>query len=198
MAEYGYIRVSTKDQNETRQVEAMNRIGVKSLFIDKASGKDFNRPEYKRMLKRLKHGDTLHMLSLDRLGRNYDEIRDQWSILTNKKGVNIHVIDMPLLDTRRGGDLLSKFIADLVLQILAYVAQTEREAIKQRQAEGISCAKSRGVHFGRNKIDLPESFYDSVRRYKNKEVTQFQAAKLCGMTVGSFRYHIKTRYNDNI
>lgn len=191
MAEYGYIRVSTKEQNEARQVEALRKIGITALFIDKASGKDFERPSYKKMVKKLKSGDVIHVLSLDRLGRNYDEIREQWSMLTNKKMVHIHVLDMPLLDTRKGGDLLSKFIADLVLQILAYVAQTEREAIKHRQTEGIACAKSRGVTFGRRKREFPQEFYTSVHRYQKKEITLSQAAEMCNMTTSNFRYHMK-------
>lgn len=191
MAEYGYIRVSTKEQNEARQIEALRQIGITDLFIDKASGKDFDRPSYKKMVKKLKSGDVIHVQSLDRLGRNYDEIREQWSMLTNKKMVHIHVLDMPLLDTRRGGDLLSKFIADLVLQILAYVAQTEREAIKHRQTEGIACAKTRGVIFGRRKREFSQEFYTSVHRYQKKEITLSQAAKMCNMTTGNFRYHMK-------
>ena len=190
MSEYGYIRVSTKDQNEARQVDAMNQIGVTSLFIDKASGKDFDRPQYKRMVKKLKPGDVIHILSLDRLGRNYDEIREQWLYITDKKNAHIHVIDMPLLDTRKGGDLLSKFIADLVLQILAYVAQTEREAIKKRQAEGIESARVRGVRLGRKRRELPEVFYSSANAYKKGDLTLEDAAQRCSMTASNFRYHL--------
>ena len=197
MPEYGYVRVSSKDQNESRQVEALNRIGVNSLFIDKASGKDFDRPEYKRMIRKLKPGDVIHILSLDRLGRNYDDIREQWSILTNKKKVHIHVLDMPILDTRRGGDLLSKFIADLVLQILSYVAQTEREAIKARQAEGIACAKKRGVRLGKPPKVLPQEFLEAVKLYKESGYTLSEAAAYCGMKPSNFRYHLKKSLSDD-
>ena len=148
---FGYIRVSTKDQNEERQMIAMKELHIlkENLFIDKQSGKDFNRPQYKRLLRRMKKGDVLYIKSIDRLGRNYSEILEQWAVITKEKQVNIVVIDMPLLDTRdRGQDLMGVFISDLVLQILSYVAETEREFIKKRQAEGIAAAKARGVRFG--------------------------------------------------
>ena len=151
MAEYGYIRVSSTDQNEDRQLLALNELNIphENLFIDKQSGKDFNRPSYQNLIKHLKNGDLLYIKSIDRLGRNYEEIQNQWRILTKEKGVDIAVIDMPLLDTRIHKDLMGTFIADLVLQILSFVAQSERDTIRKRQAEGIAAAKARGVRFGR-------------------------------------------------
>lgn len=157
---YGYIRVSSADQNEDRQLVALRSCKVPecNLFVDKQSGKDFERPEYRRMLRRLKRDDLLYVKSIDRLGRNYGEILEQWRLLTKEKGVDIVVLDMPLLDTRSGKDLMGTFIADLVLQILSFVAQNERENIRQRQAEGIAAAKARGVPFGRPALPLPENF----------------------------------------
>lgn len=187
----GYARVSTRDQNEARQIEAFKAAGISEVYVDKASGKDFDRPEYKRMLRKLRAGDTLFVLSLDRLGRDYTEIQDQWRLITRDKKAAICVLDMPLLDTRKGGDLLGRFIADLVLQILAYVAQTEREAIKKRQAEGIACAKARGVRFGRARRALPEEFGEYVERVKRKEITHGEAAGALQMTVPQFRYHLR-------
>lgn len=187
----GYARVSTRDQNEARQVEALKAAGISDIYIDKASGKDFDRPEYKRMLRKLKPGDTLFVLSLDRLGRDYTEIQDQWRLITRDKEVAICVLDMPLLDTRKGGDLLGRFIADLVLQILAYVAQTEREAIRKRQAEGIACAKARGVRFGRAPRALPDEFGEYVKHVELKEITHGEAARALQMTVPQFRYYLR-------
>ena len=157
---YGYVRVSTKDQNEARQVIAMREFGIeeKNIFIDKQSGKDFDRPQYKRLMRKLKAGDTLVMKSIDRIGRNYDEILDQWRILTREKRAAIVVLDMPLLDTRQGRDLTGTLIADIVLQLLSYVAQTERELIRRRQAEGIAAAKARGVQFGPKPIKRPDNY----------------------------------------
>ena len=153
---YGYVRISTTDQNEARQLLALQNAGVRmeNIRIDKQSGKDFNRPNYCRLVNRLRQGDTLFVLSIDRLGRNYEEIQTQWRILTKEKGVDIVVLDMPLLDTRQGRDLMGTFIADLVLQILSFVAHTEREKIHERQAQGIAAAKARGVRFGRPRIQL--------------------------------------------
>ena len=158
---YGYIRVSSTDQNEDRQRLALLTAGVPSdsQYMDKLSGKNFERPAYKRMLRRLRAGDLLYILSIDRLGRNYSEVLEQWRVLTKEKGVDIVVLDMPLLDTRRGKDLMGTFIADLVLQILSFVAQNERENIRKRQAEGIAAAKARGVRFGRPSQALPDNFY---------------------------------------
>ena len=158
---YGYIRVSSRDQNEDRQRIALRERGVEDGFIytDKVSGKDFDRPQYRKLAKKLKPGDLLMIQSIDRLGRNYEELQNQWRILTKEKNVDICVIDMPLLDTRQGKDLMGTFIADLVLQILSFVAQNEREFIRKRQAEGIAAAKAKGVKFGRPPIPLPDNFY---------------------------------------
>ena len=173
MSEYGYVRVSSTDQNEERQMAAMvkREIPEKNVFRDKQSGKDFERPQYKRMLKALKSGDTLYILSIDRLGRNYGEIQNQWCILTKKIGIDICVLDMPLLDTRQGKDLMGTFIADLVLQILSFAAQNERENIKKRQADGIAAAKTRGVKFGRPDISAPYDFADIVNRWEKGTIT---------------------------
>lgn len=183
---YGYIRVSTKEQNEDRQRIALELQGVEKLFIDKQSGKDFNRPEYQKMVRRLRAGDVLYVLSIDRLGRNYEEIQEQWRYLTKEKRADIVVLDMPLLDTRKGKDLMGTFIADLVLQILSFVAQTEREYIKKRQAEGIAAAKARGVKFGSPRRPLPENFNDVLRTYETTDVSLRAAAKMCGMSVSTF------------
>ena len=157
---YGYVRVSSADQNVEHQILSMNEIGIskKQIFVDKQSGKDFERPHYKRLVKKLKKGDLLYIHSIDRLGRNYNEIQNQWRILTKEIGIDICVLDMPLLDTRNGKDLLGTFIADLVLQILSFVAHSERENIRKRQSEGIAAAKARGVAFGRPKKALPKDF----------------------------------------
>ncbi len=194
----GYARVSTRDQNEARQVEALKAAGISDIYIDKASGKDFDRPEYKRMMRKLKPGDTLFVLSLDRLGRDYTEIQDQWRLITRDKEVAICVLDMPLLDTRKGGDLLGRFIADLVLQILAYVAQTEREAIKKRQAEGIACAKARGVRFGRTRRALPDDFGEYVKHVDLKEISHGEAARALQMTIPQFRYYLRQFRGDQV
>ena len=185
---YGYIRVSSIDQNEGRQLIAMREKGVpeKNLYIDKQSGKDFERPKYKKLVGRLRQGDLLYVLSIDRLGRNYEDIQEQWRILTKEKGTDICVIDMPLLDTRNGKDLMGTFIADLVLQILSFVAQNERENIRRRQAEGIAAAKARGVKFGRPIRPLPNNFYEIHRAWRNKKMTLQQAANACGMPIGTF------------
>ena len=185
---YGYIRVSSIDQNENRQLLAMHekQIPAKNLYIDKQSGKDFERPNYKKLVKKLKPGDLLYILSIDRLGRNYKEIQEQWRILTKEKEIDICVIDMPLLDTRNGKDLIGTFIADLVLQILSFVAQNERENIRKRQAEGIAAAKNRGVKFGRPERPLPDNFNQVHQDWRNKKMTLQQAANACEMPVGTF------------
>ena len=186
---YGYIRVSTKDQHEDRQMIAMQEFGVseKRIYMDKLSGKDFDRPQYKRILRRLKGGDTLVVKSIDRLGRDYSEIQNQWRIITKEKKANIVVLDMPLLDTRqKGRDLTGTFIADLVLQILSYVAQVERENIKQRQAEGIAAAKAKGVRFGREKMPIPEEFYALRTRYREGSITARAAARELGVAHSTF------------
>ena len=185
---YGYIRVSSTDQNEERQVVAMKEVNVpnENMYIDKQSGKDFDRPQYKRLVKKLKPGDLLMIQSIDRLGRNYEEVQNQWRVLTKEKEVDICVIDMPLLDTRQGKDLLGTFIADLVLQILSFVAQNEREYIRKRQAEGIAAAKAKGIKFGRKPRPLPENFYEVHRAWRTKKLTLKQAAAACNMPVGTF------------
>mgnify|MGYP001772929379 FL=1 len=171
--QYGYIRVSATDQNLDRQLIALKNAGVetKRIFVDKLSGKDFNRPNYKRLIKRLKRGDLLYIVSIDRLGRNYTEIQEQWRILIHDKQVDICVLDMPLLDTRNKKDLMGTFVAELVLQILSFVAENERTNIRKRQAEGIAAAKARGVQFGRPKIVLPDDFVDIVYAWKRRELT---------------------------
>lgn len=185
---YGYIRVSSVDQTEDRQMIALRGKGVaeRHIYLDKQSGKDFHRPQYRRLVRALKPGDLLYVLSIDRLGRDYREIQQQWRLLTKEKGVDICVLDMPLLDTRQGKDLMGTFIADLVLQILSFVAQSERENIRRRQQEGIAAAKARGVKFGRPPLPLPENFYEVHRRWRNKELTLRQAAEACGMPAGTF------------
>ena len=187
---YGYVRVSSKDQNENRQLLALKKVSVldKNIFVDKQSGKDFKRPMYKRMLRRLKKDDLLYIKSIDRLGRNYIEILEQWRILTKEKGIDIVVLDMPLLDTRRGKDLMGTFLSDIVLQVLSFVAENERTNIKQRQAEGIEAAKKRGVRFGRPPGPLPENFHEIYQQWKNGKITGLAAAKACEMPMSTFRY----------
>lgn len=187
---YGYIRVSTKEQNEDRQIIALRGVGVsdRQIFIDKQSGKDFDRPQYKRLLRKLKQDDLLYIKSIDRLGRHYGEILEQWRILTKEKGVDIVVLDMPLLDTRRGKDLMGTFLSDIVLQVLSFVAENERTVIRQRQAEGIAAAKARGVRFGRPEIPLPEGFERTVHDWRRKKFTLRQAAALCSMPKSTFSY----------
>lgn len=185
---YGYIRVSSADQNEDRQLIALLEAGVseKHIFMDKQSGKDFERKQYQRMMRKLKKGDLLYIKSIDRLGRNYKEIQEQWRILTKEKGIDICVLDMPLLDTRQCKDLMGTFIADLVLQILSFVAENERINIRQRQAEGIAAAKARGVKFGRPLMPLPDNFYSISSEWLEKKISITQAAKECGMPVSTF------------
>ena len=187
---YGYIRVSSTDQNEDRQRIALRKRAVppKNIYMDKQSGKDFNRPQYKKMVRRLREGDLLYILSIDRLGRNYEEIQNQWRVLTKEVGVDICVIDMPLLDTRSGRDLMGTFIADLVLQILSFVAENERTNIRQRQAEGIVAAKARGIRFGRPPKPLPENYHSAYQRWKAGVITGAEAARECGMPLSTFRY----------
>lgn len=185
---YGYVRVSSTDQNEERQLIALYEKGVsaENVFMDKQSGKDFNRPQYKRLVQRLKTGDLLYILSIDRLGRNYEEIQAQWKIITKEKGVDVCVIDMPLLDTRQGKDLMGTFIADLVLQILSFVAQSERENIRKRQEEGIAAAKARGVKFGRPEKALPEDFGKLVSEWEKKKLSIVEVLKKCDMSESTF------------
>ncbi len=188
MTEYGYVRVSSTDQNEERQISALRekQILQKNIYKDKQSGKDFERPQYKKMLKRLKAGDLLYILSIDRLGRNYKEIQNQWRILTKEIGVDICVIDMPLLDTRNGKDLMGTFIADLVLQILSFVAQSERENIRKRQSQGIAAAKKRGVRFGRPEKPIPEGFAETVKLWEKKEIDIKAVLEMCGLKEATF------------
>lgn len=187
-AAYGYIRVSSTDQNEVRQRIALRDAGVtpRNIFIDKQSGKDFLRPQYQRMLRQLQPGDLLYVLSIDRLGRNYEEIQQQWRILTKEIGVDICVLDMPLLDTRQGKDLMGTFIADLVLQILSFVAQSERENIRKRQAEGIAAAKARGVSFGRPGRRPPKDFAQIIEDWETKEIEFREALQQSGLSQATF------------
>ena len=185
-----YIRVSSKDQNEDRQLIALREAGVpeKNIYVEKRSGKDFKRPQYKKMIRRMKRDDLLFIKSIDRLGRNYTEILEQWRFLTKSKGIDIVVLDMPLLDTRRGKDLMGTFLADIVLQVLSFVAENERVNIRQRQAEGIAVAKAKGIRFGRVPKPLPENFHTVYQRWKSGEITGTAAAKECGMPLSTFRY----------
>ena len=189
MSEYGYVRVSTKEQKEDRQLDAMARIDVplRNIYIDKQSGKDFNRPQFKKLMRKAKEGDVVFIKSIDRLGRNYNDILEQWAYITKEKKVDIVVLDMPLLDTRnKDGDLMGVFISDLVLQILSYVAQTEREFIRKRQAEGIAAAKERGVQFGAKKKEMPEEFIDVKERWLKKEITLDEASVILGISRSTF------------
>ena len=186
---YGYVRISSKDQCEERQMIALSDFGIleKNIYIDKLSGKDFERPQYKKMIRKLHYGDVLVVKSIDRLGRNYTEIQEQWRIITKEKQADIVVLDMPLLDTRKKKeDLTGTFIADLVLQILCYVAQVERENIRQRQAEGIAAAKARGVKFGRERKPIPEEFYDLWKKFCRREITAREAARKLGVVHSTF------------
>ena len=194
---YGYIRVSTKEQNEDRQLIALRELSVpeQNIFMDKQSGKDFNRPQYKKMIRKLKPDDLLYIKSIDRLGRNYEEIQDQWRILTKEKKIDIVVLDMPLLDTRRGKDLMGTFLSDIVLQVLSFVAENERTNIRQRQAEGIAAAKARGIRFGRPPRPLPENYHSAYHRWKAGAITGTAAAKECGMPLSTFRYRAEIYEN---
>ena len=185
---YGYIRVSALDQNEDRQCIALREKGVppQNTYIDKQSGKDFQRPQYQRLLRKLRTGDLLYVLSIDRLGRNYEEILLHWRILTKEIGADVCVIDMPLLDTRNGKDLMGTFIADLVLQILSFVAQSERENIRKRQTEGIAAAKTRGVRFGRPEKPIPEGFAETVKLWEKKEIDIKAVLEMCGLKEATF------------
>ena len=185
---YGYARVSTKEQKEDRQIFALTemQLPLSNIYVDKQSGKDFNRPMYKRLMKRLKEGDLLYIKSIDRLGRNYEEILEQWRIITKDRKADIAVLDMPLLDTRRGRDLMGTFLSDIVLQVLSFVAENERGNIRQRQKEGIEAAKLRGVKFGRPPKPLPENFVQVYKRWLKKEINGIQAAELCEMSVPTF------------
>lgn len=188
MGKYGYIRVSSHDQNESRQIIALREIGLGDghIYADRQSGKDFERPQYRKMLRRLKKDDVLYVKSIDRLGRNYGEILEQWRLLTKEKEVEIVVLDMPLRDTRRGKDLMGTFLSDIVLQLLSFVAENERTNIRQRQAEGIAAAKAKGVKFGRAKRELPENFEQIAADWKAKRLTVKEAAHMCSLPVSTF------------
>ena len=195
---YGYVRVSSKEQNEERQLIALQEMSVpeKNIFVDKQSGKDFKRPMYRRMLRKIKRDDLLYVKSIDRLGRNYAEILEQWRILTKERGIDIVVLDMPLLDTRRGKDLMGTFLSDIVLQVLSFVSENERTNIRQRQAEGIAAAKARGIKFGRPSLPPPDNFYEIHREWRMKKISLKEAAKACDMPVGTF--YGKARKFENI
>ncbi len=190
---YGYIRVSSKDQNEDRQLIALDDWGIarNRMFVDKCSGKDFERPQYRRLIRRLRAGDTLVIKSIDRLGRNYSEIMEQWRLITRDKQADIVVLDMPLLDTRRSRDLTGTLISDIVLQLLSYVAQTEREMIRARQAEGIAAARARGVKFGRKKKPLPENFSEVVTLWRCKQISCEEALKKLDVSRSYFFENVK-------
>lgn len=185
---YGYVRVSSADQNEERQMKALAEVGVpeKNIYMDKLSGKNFDRPQYKKLVNKIKSGDLLYILSIDRLGRNYEEIQNQWRIITKEKSVDICVLDMPLLDTGQGKDLMGTFIADLVLQILSFVAQSERENIRKRQEQGIAAAKARGVCFGRPEKPVPDNFGKIVSDWEKKKISFEETLKLCNMSEATF------------
>lgn len=185
---YGYCRVSSVSQNEDRQLIAMADVDIpeRNIYVDKQSGKDFDRPQYKKLLRKLNEDTILYVKSIDRLGRNYTEIQEQWRVISKEKGSDIVVIDMPLLDTRRGKDLMGTFLSDIVLQVLSFVAENERTNIRQRQAEGIAAAKARGVKFGRPSRPLPENFHEVLKRWLHKEISVSEAAKLCGMSKSTF------------
>ena len=192
---YGYVRVSSQEQNEDRQLIAMAEAGVArgNIFMDKQSGKDFERPNYKRLMKRLRPGDTLIIKSIDRLGRNYEEIQNQWRIITKEKKVDIVVIDMPLLDTRRDKNLLGTFISDLVLQLLSFISENERTTIRQRQAEGIAAAKKRGVRFGRPTKEAPPDFDEIIAKWHKKEMPLDEILRQYGMSESTFYRRLRER-----
>ena len=192
---YGYVRVSSQEQNEDRQLIAMAEAGVArgNIFIDKQSGKDFERPNYKKLIKRLRPGDTLIIKSIDRLGRNYEEIQNQWRIITKEKKVDIVVIDMPLLDTRRDKNLLGTFISDLVLQLLSFISENERTTIRQRQAEGIAAAKKRGVRFGRPTKEAPPNFDELIAKWQKKEMPLDEILRQYGMSETTFYRRLRER-----
>ncbi len=185
---YGYVRVSSMEQNEGRQMVALKQAGVAAgnIFMDKQSGKDFHRANYKKMLSMLQNGDLLYIMSIDRLGRNYAEIQNQWRMLTKEIGIDICVIDMPLLDTRNGKDLMGTFIADLVLQILSFVAENERENIRKRQEQGIADAKKRGVRFGRPETHIPNNFGEIIKKWENGQIKFDDALQECNMSQATF------------
>ena len=189
---FGYVRVSTAEQNEDRQLDALKKISGIYIYTDKLSGKDFNRPQYLKLVRRIRRGDVLYLLSIDRLGRNYTDIQEQWRILTKEKGADICVLDMPLLDTRYRKDLMGTFTADLVLQILSFVAKNERLNIRTRQAQGIAAAKARGVHLGRPEKALPEDFETVLTSWLMKEMKMEEVTRYCGISEATFYRRLKT------
>nr|WP_325211762.1 recombinase family protein [uncultured Oscillibacter sp.] len=193
---FGYARVSTREQKEDRQVAALRSFGVEEnrIVVEKRSGKDFQRPLYQRLGSRLRPGDVLVVKSIDRLGRNYDEILSQWALLTRERRVAVVVLDMPLLDTREGRDLTGTLVADIVLQLLSYVAQTEREFLRQRQAEGIAAAREKGVRFGRRPLPVPERFDAVARRWRDGEISAVQAGKELGLSRHTFTRRTRELY----
>ena len=197
---FGYCRVSSAGQNEDRQLIAMREVNVpeRNIFVDKQSGKDFERPQYKRLMKKLKEGDLIYVKSIDSLGRNYQEIMEQWRIITKEKGADMCVLELPLLDTRRDKNLLGTFISDLVLALLSYVAENERNGIRQRQAEGIAAAKMRGVRFGREPIQLPENFEKVCQKWKLGQISVTEAAKECGMAQTTFYVKAKAQETEGM
>ena len=198
MAAYGYIRVSSADQNEDRQLDAMSALDIPpaNIFADKQSGKDFQRPAYKSLVKKLQPGDLLYIKSIDRLGRNYEEIQNQWRVLTKERRVDMAVIDMPLLDTRNGKDLMGTFLADIVLQILSFVAQNERESIRKRQAEGIAAARARGIRFGRPTKKPPENFREIVRLWERGKISHSEVLRRTGLKHTTFYCRLRELRND--
>lgn len=191
---YGYVRVSSQEQHEDRQLIELEKLSVpkKNIYIDKQSGKDFNRPKYKRLINKLREGDILYILSIDRLGRNYEEILNQWRLITKDKKVDIVVIDMPLLDTRRDKNLLGTFISDMVLQLLSFVAQNERENIRKRQEQGIAAAKAKGVKFGRPRIKTTEDFDLMVEKWRDKQITLNEILAVCEISESTFYRRLRT------
>lgn len=185
---FGYCRVSSVAQHEDRQLIAMMELGIpeKNIYVDKQSGKDFNRPQYQKLLRKIGENSVIYIKSIDRLGRNYTEIQEQWRIITKEKKADIVVLDMPLLDTRRGKDLMGTFLSDIVLSLLSYVADNERINIRQRQAEGIAAAKARGIRFGRPPLPLPDNFYTVYDEWKAKKISLTEASKKCGLPKGTF------------
>lgn len=190
---YGYMRVSSKDQNEDRQLIALTELGIppNRIFMDKQSGKDFDRPAYQRLIRRLRHGDQLYVKSIDRLGRNYKDIMEQWRIITKEIGADITILDMPLLDTTNSKDLLGTFISDIVLQLLSFVAENERDNIRRRQAEGIAAAKARGVRFGQPGKPVPDNFHELYLQWELGRMTVPEIAALCGVAVSTTYVRIK-------
>lgn len=195
---YGYVRISSRDQNEIRQILALKEMKIpkEHIYMDRQSGKDFERPQYRKLCQKLEQDDILYVKSIDRLGRNYEEIQAQWRFLTKEKRIDIVVLDMPLLDTRRGKDLMGTFLSDIVLQILSFVAENERDNIRQRQAEGIAVAKSRGVRFGRPPGKLPENFESVCDGWKKGILSTAAAAEKCGMPLSTFKYRARKYGND--